>query len=130
MVCSKSITNFEFPRIFDFQFFVALCWYSYPSLMPAISAILNVWLIFDSYFAWTCFGLSSIFPLQFREQEKVTGGQIWGIRWLRLQYCCFGTKIRAQATMCSQGRHHGTKLNFCSPTNPGVSDGLLREICA
>ncbi|UYV80183.1 hypothetical protein LAZ67_18001950 [Cordylochernes scorpioides] len=22
-------------------------------------------------------------PLQFREQEKVTGGQIWGIRWLR-----------------------------------------------
>ena len=29
--------------------------------MPASSAILNVQLIFDSYFAWTCFGSSSIF---------------------------------------------------------------------
>ncbi|KAG8291854.1 tmem9 [Homalodisca vitripennis] len=30
-------------------------------------------------------GVASSFhgPLQFREQEKVTGGQIWGIRWLR-----------------------------------------------
>ncbi|KAG8315610.1 ubiquitin-protein transferase activating protein [Homalodisca vitripennis] len=30
-------------------------------------------------------GVASSFhgPLQFREQEKVTGGQIWGIQWLR-----------------------------------------------
>ena len=29
--------------------------------MPTSWAILNVRLIFDSYFAWTCFGSSSIF---------------------------------------------------------------------
>ena len=57
MVCSKSITNFEFPRITYIRLFVALCWYSYSSS----SAILNVQLIFDSYFDWTCFGSSSIF---------------------------------------------------------------------
>ena len=32
-----------------------------PSLMPTSSVILNVQLIFDSYFVWTCFGSSSIF---------------------------------------------------------------------
>ena len=39
-----------------FDFFVALCWYSYPSFTPTISFILNIQLIFDSDFAWTCFG--------------------------------------------------------------------------
>ena len=42
MICSKSIANFCGLRLFDFQFFVSLCWYSYPSLMPTSSAILNV----------------------------------------------------------------------------------------
>ena len=40
---------------------MALCWYSYPSLTQTSSAILNVQLILDSYFVWTCFGSSSIF---------------------------------------------------------------------
>ena len=62
MVCSKSIANFEFPRVTYIRFFVALCWYSYSSLTPTSSAILNVRLIFDSYFAWACFGSSSISP--------------------------------------------------------------------
>ena len=48
-------------RIFDFRFFVTLCWYSYPSLMSTSWAIFYVQLIFDSYFVWTCFGSSSIF---------------------------------------------------------------------
>ena len=63
MVCSKSIANFEFPRVtyIRFSFFMALCWYSYPLLVATSSVILNVQLIFDSYFAWTCFGSSSVF---------------------------------------------------------------------
>ena len=41
---------------------MALCWYSYLSLVPASSTVLGVQLIFDSYFAWTtCLGSSSIF---------------------------------------------------------------------
>ena len=55
------ILNFRGLRIFDFRFFVALCWYSYLSLMPTSSAIFKVQLIFNSYFAGTCFGSSSIF---------------------------------------------------------------------
>ena len=63
LVCSKIIANFKFPRVTYFRFstFVALCWYSYPSLMPTSSVLLTVQLIFDSYFAWTCFCSSSIF---------------------------------------------------------------------
>ena len=44
-----------------FDFFVALCWYSCFLFMPTSTAILNVQLIFDSCFACTCFGSSSIF---------------------------------------------------------------------
>jgi len=44
--------------------------------------------------------------------------------------CCFWSKIRAQGTMCEQGRYHGAEANFCSSTNPGVSGGLLRANCA
>ena len=55
------ILNFRGLRVFNFRFFVAVCWYSYPSLIPTTSTILNVHLIFDSCFAWTCFGSSSIF---------------------------------------------------------------------
>ena len=55
------ILNFRGLPIFDFRFFAALCWYSYPSFMPTNSANLNVQLIFDSYFTWTCFGSTMIF---------------------------------------------------------------------
>ena len=55
------ILNFRGLYIFDFRFFVALCWYSCLSLMPTSSAILNVQSIFDSCFACTCFGSFSIF---------------------------------------------------------------------
>ena len=47
------ILNFRGLRIFDFDFFVALCWYSCYSFMPSSTAILNVQLIFDSCFACT-----------------------------------------------------------------------------
>ena len=61
VVCLKSIANFEFPRNTYTRFSIflmVLCWYSYPSLMPTSSAILNVnfwqlfcldvfWLVFD-----------------------------------------------------------------------------------
>ena len=55
----SQILNFRGYVYSNFDFFVALCWYSHPSIMPTSSVILNVQLIFDSYFAWTCFGLSS-----------------------------------------------------------------------
>ena len=72
VVCSKNIANFEFPRlrIFDFLFFVGLCWYSYPSLILTSSTILNVQLIFYSYFVWTCFASSSIFGSSVSRTKK------------------------------------------------------------
>ena len=105
-----------------FDFFVALCWYSYSSLMPTSSVILNVRLIFDSYFVWTCFGSSSIFASSVSGTKKSyreadLGNTVIAAKLL----CCFWSKIRAQATMCKQGRYHGAKAKFCSFTNPGVS---------
>ena len=46
----SQILNFRGYVYSIFDFFVALCWYSYPSLMPRGSVILSVQLIFDSYF--------------------------------------------------------------------------------
>lgn len=57
-------------------------------------------------------GVASSFhgPLQFWKKEKVTGGQVWGIRLAAAPLlCCFWPNIRAQATMCEQGRYHGAK---------------------
>ena len=77
-----------------FDFFVALCWCSYPSLITTSSVILNVRLIFDSYFAWTCFGSSSICASSVSGTRKVTVGQIRGMRWLQQHYCVgFGQKF-------------------------------------
>ena len=76
VVCSKSIVNFDFPRVkyirySIFDFLVALCWYSYPSLKPTSSVILNVQLIFDSYFAWTYFCSSSIFAHSKKMDQRI-----------------------------------------------------------
>ena len=46
-----------------FDFFVALCWYSCPSLMLTSSAILNVQLTFDSCFAWTSLARLRFLPI-------------------------------------------------------------------
>ena len=115
------ILNFRGFRILDFQFFVALCWYSYTSFMPTCSSILNVLLIFDSYFAWMCFDSSSNLPLLSDLGNTVITATL---------LCCFWPKIRAQTMMGEQGRYHGAKHNFCSSTNPGVSGELLRPNCA
>ena len=124
VVRSKSIANFEFPRVtYIFRFFVVSCWYSYPSLMPTSSAILNVQLIFNSYFAWTCFGSSSIFASSVSETRKNhRRPDLENTVAAATLLCCFWQKIRAQATMCERGRYHSAKANFCSSTNPGVSD--------
>ena len=45
------IFNFRGLCIFIFKLFVALCWYSF---MPTSTAILNVQLIFDSFFYDFC----------------------------------------------------------------------------
>ncbi|KAG8313257.1 hypothetical protein J6590_006818 [Homalodisca vitripennis] len=43
-------------------------------------------------------------PLQFREQEKITGGQIWGIRWLRYHKCVvFGQEVAYKQRCVSRG---------------------------
>ena len=124
------ILNFSGLRIFDFRFFVALCWYSYPSLMPTSSAILNAQLIFDSYFAWTCFGLCSIFASSVSATRKSHRGPDLGNTVVTATLlCCLWQKIRAQATMCEQGYCYGAKINFCSSTNPHVSSKLLRANC-
>ena len=126
------ILNFRGIRILDFQIFVALCWYSYPPLMPASSAIFNVQLIFDNYIARTCFGSFSIFASLVSGTRKSHRGpdlRNTVANTARL-WCCFWQKIRAQATMCEQGRYRGAKANICSSTNSGVSSGLLRVNCA
>ena len=97
------ILNSRWLLIFDFRFFVTLCWYSYPSLMPTSSAVLNAHLIFDSYFAWTCFGSSSIFASSVSGTRKNHGGQIWGIRWLRQRYCVVSGQKFAHKQRCVSG---------------------------
>ena len=114
------ILNFRGLRLLDFQFFMALFWYS---LMPTSSAISNVQLIFDSYFAWTCVGSYSIFASSVSGTRKSHGGQIWGIRWLRQYYCVVFSQKFAHK---QRGRYRDAKANVCSSTNPGVSGGLLR----
>ena len=74
------ILNFRWLRIFDFRFFLVLYWYSGPSLMLTSSAILNVQLIFDSCFAWTCFGSSSIFAYSKKRIKKSVSNFVWKIK--------------------------------------------------
>ena len=59
------------------DFFVALCWYSCPSLMLTSSGILNVQLIFDSCFAWECFGSSSIFAYSKKSIKESVSNFVW-----------------------------------------------------
>ena len=79
----------------SFEFFVALCWYSYLSLMPTSSAILNVQLICYSHFVLTCFDSSSIFTFSTKWIKEYVLYFVWktklsawthpnvdcGIRW-------------------------------------------------
>ena len=60
-----------------FDFFVALCWYSCFSFMPTSTAILNVQLIFDSCFACTCFGSSSIFAYSKKWIKESVSNFVW-----------------------------------------------------
>ena len=61
-------------------------------------------------------------PPQFREQEKVIGGQIWGMRWLRQHYCViFGQKF-AHKQLCMS---RSVIMVQKSIHNPDDSDGLL-----
>ena len=109
---------------------MALCWYSYSLFMSKSSAILNAQLIFDSHVAWTCFGSSSIFASSVSGTRKSHRGPNLGNTVAATTLlCCFWPKIRAQATMCEQGRYHGAKVSSCSSTNQGVSDGLFRAHC-
>ena len=72
--------------------------------MPTISVILNIQLIFDSYFAWTCFGSSSIFASSVSGTRKSHRGQIWGIGWLRQHYCVvFGQKFARKQRCVNRG---------------------------
>ena len=99
--------------------------------MPMSSAVLSVQLIFESYFAWACFGSSSIFAFSVSGTRKShRGSDLENTVDAATILCCFWLKFRAQATMCEQGRYHGAKVNFCSSTNSGVSDGLFGANCA
>ena len=94
VVCSKSIASFQFPRVTYIRFSIfcgAMSVLISCRLMSTSSAILNVQLIFDSYFPWTCFGSCSMFASSVSGTIKVTEGQICGIRWLRQHYCLFLT---------------------------------------
>ena len=130
VVCSKSIANFEFPRVTYIRFSIFLWRYVGTYIPHLYRQIRPLWM-----FSWFLIAILlgrvlarlRFLPLQFREQEKVTGKQIWWIRWLRQHYW---PKIRIQASMCEHERCRGAKANFCSSTNPGVSGELLRANCA
>ena len=93
--------------------------------MSTSLAILKVQLMFDNYFAWTCFA-SSVSGARKSHRGQDLGNTVGAATLL----CCSWPKIRAQATMCEQEHYHNAKANFCSSTNPGVSGGLLRASCA
>ena len=98
------ILNFRGLHTFDFRFFVALCWYSYPSHMPTSSVILNVQLIFHSCFAWMCFGSSSIFASSISGTRKVTGGpDLENTVATGTLLCCFWPKFAHKRWCVSRG---------------------------
>ena len=99
-----------------FDFFVALCWYSYPSLMPTSSAILNVQLIFDSYFARTCFGSSPFFAYYKKWiKESVSHFKGWTVNkeyYLQVMRNCVKQSSR-NSWICGK-----TKIGFCTTITP------------
>ena len=123
----SQILNLHGLRIFDCRFFVALCWYSYPLLMPTSSVILNVQLICDGYFA--CFGSSSMFaPSVSGTRKSHRMPDLGNTVAAKTLLCCFWPKIRAQATMCQPGRYHGAKANFYCSTNPAFLTDCFAQI--
>ena len=75
-VCSKIIANFEFPRVTYIRISI-LCRFSCFSFMPTSTAIMNVQLIFDSCFACTCFGSSSIFAYSKKWIKESVSNFVW-----------------------------------------------------
>ena len=70
--------------------------------MPTSSAILNVQLIFDSYFAWTCFGSSSFFaPSVSGIRKNHRGPGLGNIVAAATLLCCFGQKF-AHKEQCAR----------------------------
>ena len=106
-----------------FNYFVALCWYSFPSLIPTRSAILNVQLIFYSYFVWTCFGSSSTFAC-FKKGSKHLY-QIFrverSIRNTTYKLCPICAKqFSRNARICGR-----TKIDFCTVITPLLTHRCL-----
>ena len=117
------ILNFCGLHVFDFRFFVALCWYSYPSLMPTSSVVLNVRLIFNSYFAWTCFVLCSIF-CYFKKWIKefvsnFRGGKVNKEYYLQVMRN-FAKQSARNARICGR-----TKIGFCTMITPLLTHRCL-----
>ena len=83
-----------------------------------------------AFFARMCMARLRFLPLQFREQEKVTGDRSGEYGGRGNIIVLFLSKIQAQATMCEQRRYHGAKANLCFSTNPGFSGELLCTNCA
>ena len=86
LVCSKSIANFEFQQVTYIRFFDGVMLVlTYTDNFGHFECSVNFWLLFYLDVLWFVFDFC--LPLQFWEQEKVTAGQIWGIRWQRQHYC-------------------------------------------
>ena len=112
MVCSK-ILNFRELRVFDLRFFVTFCWYSCLSFMPTSSAILNVQLIFDSYFVWTCFGSSSIFVYSKNGPKNLHQHSRVELSIRNITYAICAKQFARNARI--GGR---TKIDFCTMITP------------
>ena len=89
MACSKSIANFEFPRVTYIWFTIfcgvmlVLIYLTYADKFGRFERSVNFWQLFCLNLFWPVFDFSS----SVLGTKKVTGGQIWKIRWLRQHYC-------------------------------------------
>ena len=127
----SKILNFRELRIFDLLFFcgvmsVLIC-LTYTDKFGHFECSVNFWQLFSLDVFWLTFDFCLFSFGNKKKSQGARSGEYGGCGNIIV---LFLAKIRAQATMCEQGRYHGAKANFCSSTNPGVSGGLLRANCA
>ena len=123
----KSIVNFEFPWIayIRFRLFVALCWYSYPSLMLTTSAIWNVQLILAAILLGRVLARLLFLPIPKNESKNLYQNfrEEWSVRNITCKLCVICAKHSARnARICGR-----TKIGFCTTITPLLT---YRCLCA
>ena len=99
MVRSKSIANFEFPRVTYSRFWIIL-WRYVGTHIPHLCR--QVQLIFNSYVVWVCFGSSSIFAssVSGTKDNSHGGPDLRNTVAAATLLCCFFGKKFARKQRC------------------------------